>query len=132
MKTLFLVFVFFVLSAFLSATIINIPADQPTIQAGINVAVAEHPAGEPSHPIGHPLVALPKTVGGCRSARREDRASQLVDSQLVRRLNELAVVRLPCRAASMIQVRMTVYDLAFAKRVARLAGYRLLAGSGSC
>ncbi len=39
MKTLFLVFVFFILSIFLSATIINIPADQPTIQAGINVAV---------------------------------------------------------------------------------------------
>ena len=39
MKTLFLVFVFFILSTFLSATIINIPADQPTIQAGINVAV---------------------------------------------------------------------------------------------
>ena len=39
MKTLFLVFVFFILSIFLSATIINIPADQPTIQEGINVAV---------------------------------------------------------------------------------------------
>jgi len=39
MKTLFFVFVFFILSTFLSATIINVPADQPTIQAGINVAV---------------------------------------------------------------------------------------------
>ena len=39
MKTLFFVFVFFILSIFLSATIINIPADQPTIQLGINVAV---------------------------------------------------------------------------------------------
>ena len=39
MKTLFFIFVFFILFAFLSATIINIPADQPTIQAGINVAV---------------------------------------------------------------------------------------------
>jgi predicted outer membrane repeat protein len=39
MKTLFFVFVFFILSTFLSATIIDIPADQPTIQAGINVAV---------------------------------------------------------------------------------------------
>ncbi len=39
MKTLFLVFVFFILSIFLSATIINIPADQPTIQEGINVSV---------------------------------------------------------------------------------------------
>lgn len=34
MKTLF-----FILSTFLIATIINVPADQPTIQAGINVAV---------------------------------------------------------------------------------------------
>jgi len=39
MKTLFFIFVFFILSTFLSATIINIPADQPTIQAGINIAV---------------------------------------------------------------------------------------------
>ena len=39
MKILFFVFVFLILSTFLSATIINIPADQPTIQAGINVAV---------------------------------------------------------------------------------------------
>jgi len=39
MKYLFFIFVFFILSTFLTATIINIPADQPTIQAGINVAV---------------------------------------------------------------------------------------------
>ena len=39
MKTLFFIFVFFILSIFLSATIINVPADQPTIQEGINVAV---------------------------------------------------------------------------------------------
>ena len=39
MKTLFSIFVFFILSTFLSATIINVPEDQPTIQAGINVAV---------------------------------------------------------------------------------------------
>ena len=39
MKTLIFVLVFFILSNFLSATIINVPADQPTIQAGINVAV---------------------------------------------------------------------------------------------
>jgi predicted outer membrane repeat protein len=39
MKFLFSVFFFIVLISFLSATIINVPADQPTIQAGINVAV---------------------------------------------------------------------------------------------
>ena len=39
MKTLFFIFVFFVLFTLLSATIINIQADQPTIQEGINVAV---------------------------------------------------------------------------------------------
>jgi hypothetical protein len=39
MKTLFFIFGLFILSTFLSATIINIPADYPTIQEGINVAV---------------------------------------------------------------------------------------------
>ena len=39
MKTLFFIFVFVILSIFLSATIINVPADQPTIQAGIDAAV---------------------------------------------------------------------------------------------
>ena len=38
MKTLFFIFIFILLSSFLSATIINIPADQPTIQAGIAFA----------------------------------------------------------------------------------------------
>ena len=39
MKTLILIFVLLVVSACLYSTIINVPADQPTIQAGINVAV---------------------------------------------------------------------------------------------
>jgi hypothetical protein len=39
MKILLLIFAFFILSTFLTATIINIPADQPTIQAGIDAAV---------------------------------------------------------------------------------------------
>ena len=39
MKFLFSVFFFIVFVSFLAATIINIPADQPTIQEGINVAV---------------------------------------------------------------------------------------------
>lgn len=39
MKTLFFVFVFCILFTFLFSTIINVPADQPTIQEGINVAV---------------------------------------------------------------------------------------------
>ena len=39
MKFLFSVFFFIVFVSFLTATIINVPADQPTIQAGINVAV---------------------------------------------------------------------------------------------
>ena len=39
MRTLIFIFLFLILSTFLYATIINIPADQPTIQAGINVAV---------------------------------------------------------------------------------------------
>ncbi|MCK4654915.1 MAG: PKD domain-containing protein [Candidatus Cloacimonetes bacterium] len=41
MKTLnfIFVFIFILLSSFLYATIINVPADQPTIQAGINAAV---------------------------------------------------------------------------------------------
>ena len=38
MKTLFLVFVFFILSTFLSATIINIPEDFDSIQEGLNFA----------------------------------------------------------------------------------------------
>ena len=38
-KTLFFIFIFLILSTFLTATIINVPADQPTIQAGINIAV---------------------------------------------------------------------------------------------
>ncbi len=38
MKTIYFVLVFFVLSTLLYSTIINVPADQPTIQAGINVA----------------------------------------------------------------------------------------------
>ncbi len=38
MKTLFFVFIACFLSSLLYATIINIPADQPTIQAGINVS----------------------------------------------------------------------------------------------
>ncbi|MBC8527016.1 MAG: hypothetical protein H8D22_09225 [Candidatus Cloacimonetes bacterium] len=33
------IFLLFLLPSLLSATIINIPADQPTIQAGIDVAV---------------------------------------------------------------------------------------------
>jgi polygalacturonase len=39
MKFLFSVFFYIVIVSFLAATIINIPADQPTIQEGINVAV---------------------------------------------------------------------------------------------
>lgn len=39
MKTLFFIFIFILLTSFIYSTIINIPADQPTIQAGINVAV---------------------------------------------------------------------------------------------
>ena len=39
MKFLFSVFFFIVFVSFLSSTIINVPADQPTIQEGINVAV---------------------------------------------------------------------------------------------
>ncbi|MCK4694558.1 MAG: hypothetical protein KAT74_02285, partial [Candidatus Cloacimonetes bacterium] len=38
MKTIIFILVFIILSTFLSATIINVPADQPTIQAGIDVA----------------------------------------------------------------------------------------------
>ncbi len=39
MKTIYFVLVFFVLSTFLYSTIINVPADQPTIQEGIDVSV---------------------------------------------------------------------------------------------
>ena len=39
MKNIFFIFVLFVISACLYSTIINVPADQPTIQAGINAAV---------------------------------------------------------------------------------------------
>ena len=39
MKTVYFILVFFLLSQFLVAAIINVPVDQPTIQAGINVAV---------------------------------------------------------------------------------------------
>jgi hypothetical protein len=39
MKFLFSVFFFIVIVSFLAATIINVPADQPTIQEGIDVAV---------------------------------------------------------------------------------------------
>ena len=39
MKTIFFVFIFMLLFSFLHATIINIPADQPTIQAGIDASV---------------------------------------------------------------------------------------------
>ncbi len=39
MKTIYFVLVFFILSTFLAATIINVPGDQPTIQAGIVAAV---------------------------------------------------------------------------------------------
>ena len=39
MKTIYFILVFFLLSTFLYSTIINVPADQPTIQEGINVAV---------------------------------------------------------------------------------------------
>ena len=39
MKTIYFIFAFFILSTFLAVTIINVPADQPTIQEGINVAV---------------------------------------------------------------------------------------------
>ena len=39
MKTIYVIFSFFILSTFLFSTIINIPGDQPTIQAGINAAV---------------------------------------------------------------------------------------------
>ncbi len=39
MKFLFFILFFIVLISFLSATIINVPGDQPTIQEGINVAV---------------------------------------------------------------------------------------------
>ena len=38
MKTIFFIFIFILTFSFLNATIINVPADQPTIQAGINVA----------------------------------------------------------------------------------------------
>lgn len=38
MKTLFFIFIIILLSSFLSATIINVPEDQPTIQAGIDAA----------------------------------------------------------------------------------------------
>jgi hypothetical protein len=39
MKFLFSVFFFIVIVSFLSSTIINVPGDQPTIQAGIDIAV---------------------------------------------------------------------------------------------
>ena len=39
MKTIYFIFSFFILSTFLTATIINVPGDQSTIQEGINVAV---------------------------------------------------------------------------------------------
>jgi len=39
MKTIYFILVFFLLSTFLTATIINIPAEQPTIQAGIDASV---------------------------------------------------------------------------------------------
>jgi hypothetical protein len=38
MKTVYFVLVFFLLSTFLNSTIINVPADQSSIQAGINAA----------------------------------------------------------------------------------------------
>jgi hypothetical protein len=38
MKTIYFIFVFFILLTFLAATIINVPDDQPTIQAGIDAA----------------------------------------------------------------------------------------------
>ena len=38
MKTIYFILVFFVLSSFLSAAIINVPADQSTIQAGIDAS----------------------------------------------------------------------------------------------
>ncbi|MDP8202587.1 MAG: hypothetical protein P9M11_10680 [Candidatus Tenebribacter burtonii] len=39
MKIIYFILQFFLLSTYLFSTIINIPADQPTIQAGINAAV---------------------------------------------------------------------------------------------
>ena len=39
MKTIYFVLVFFLFSTCLFSTIINVPADQPTIQAGIDAAV---------------------------------------------------------------------------------------------
>ena len=39
MKTIYFIFSFFIISTFLTATIINVPDDQPTIQAGIDVSV---------------------------------------------------------------------------------------------
>ena len=39
MKTLFFIFIFIIVFTCMYATIINVPADQPTIQAGINIAV---------------------------------------------------------------------------------------------
>ena len=39
MKQNIFIFVFLILSTFLAAAIINVPVDQPTIQAGINIAV---------------------------------------------------------------------------------------------
>jgi len=39
MKTFYYVLIFSLISIFLSAAIINVPADQPTIQQGIDVSV---------------------------------------------------------------------------------------------
>src|SRR5262249_31220373 len=79
---------------------------------------------ESFHRFRDPLVALAKSLHRSRSAGSQDGAAELVDSQLVRSIDELPIGLGPVAPAVMIQVRMRIDNLA----QARQAGPKVLAG----
>src|SRR5262249_12833442 len=84
---------------------------------GVDVAVAEHAAGEALGGLENPLVAFAELRGGRRAPGRKAGAAELVDPQPVGRRDQLAVIRLPRGAAMMLEMSVTVDDLAASRRI---------------
>ena len=74
----------------------------------VDVAVAQHTAGEPLDRLGQPPVALAEPLERRRSTGCEDRAAELVDRQAIGHLDQVTILGLPARPAVVMEVGMAV------------------------
>ncbi len=96
------------------AVLLDIPPDlvvRLLRVARIHETVTPNPAREAANGFGQVTVAIAKALHSRGPLRRQNRAAELVDAQLVRRVNQLAVVFAPVRVAVMMKVGVGINNL---------------------